>query len=342
MGIIMDISHHQPSNKIDWAKAAKEVDLVIIRVQYGSNLIDREYKKHVANCKKYGIPFGHYAYGMFVSVNDAIVEAKDFINRADNDALFLALDVEGDTVKSCGTKDLAKASQAFIDVLKDVGYKTGFYVSHELYKKYDLDKVKADFLWLPRYGKDNGKPDKKPDYPCCLWQYSQYCKVDWYKGGLDFNLLNGDKSLEWFTGKKKTTPVNKPKKKPESKPVSKPKDEKYTVVKTLNAYINAADAKAKKNAKGKVSAGTYHVFNKANGMINVTPIKGVAGSWINPADNKKSATSTTKAKYHVVGKGEVLSQIAAKYNTSVSAILKLNKNIKDKNLIYPKQKIRVK
>ncbi|MBL5799487.1 GH25 family lysozyme [Heyndrickxia sporothermodurans] len=232
MGIIMDISHHQPSNKIDWAKAAKEVDLVIIRVQYGSNLIDREYKNHVANCKKYGIPFGHYAYGMFVSVNDAIVEAKDFINRADNDALFLALDVEGDTVKSCGTKDLAKASQAFIDVLKDVGYKTGFYVSHELYKKYDLDKVKADFLWLPRYGKDNGKPDKKPDYPCCLWQYSQYCKVDWYKGGLDFNLLNGDKSLEWFTGKKKTTPVNKPKKKTESKPVSKPKDEKYTVVKT--------------------------------------------------------------------------------------------------------------
>ncbi|WP_235999518.1 LysM peptidoglycan-binding domain-containing protein [Heyndrickxia sporothermodurans] len=227
-------------------------------------------------------------------------------------------------------------------VLKDVGYKTGFYVSHELYKKYDLDKVKADFLWLPRYGKDNGKPDKNPDYPCCLWQYSQYCKVDWYKGGLDFNLLNGDKSLEWFTGKKKTTPVNKPKKKTESKPVSKPKDEKYTVVKTLNAYINAADAKARKNVKGTVSAGTYHVFNKANGMINVTPIKGVAGSWINPADNKKSATSTTKAKYHVVGKGEVLSKIAAKYNTSVSAILKLNKNIKDKNLIYANQKIRVK
>lgn len=342
----MDISHHQISSKIDWAKAAKEVDLVIIRVQYGSKLIDREYKKHVANCKKYGIPFGHYAYGMFVSVNDAVVEAKDFMKRADKDALFLALDVEHYTVNSFRNKsnlaDLGKASQAFIDELKKAGHKTGFYVSHELYDMFGLDKVKADFLWLPRYGKDNGKPDKKPDYPCCLWQYSQYCKVSWYNGGLDFNLLNGDKSLEWFTGKKKTTPVNKPEKKTESKQVSKPKDEKYTVVKTINAYINAPDAKARKNVKGKVSAGTYHVFNKANGMINVTPIKGVAGSWINPADNKKSATSTTKAKYHVVGKGEVLSKIAAKYNTSVSAILKLNKNIKDKNLIYANQKIRVK
>ncbi|GIN87856.1 hypothetical protein J6TS2_42420 [Heyndrickxia sporothermodurans] len=67
---------------------------------YGSNLIDREYENHVANCKKYGIPFGHYAYGVFVSVADAIVEAKDFMKRADKEALFLALDVEKDTVAS--------------------------------------------------------------------------------------------------------------------------------------------------------------------------------------------------------------------------------------------------
>ncbi|GIN87576.1 hypothetical protein J6TS2_39620 [Heyndrickxia sporothermodurans] len=160
MGKIMDISHHQKSNEINWAKAAKEVDLCIIRVQYGWTLIDREYKNHVANCKKYGISFGHYAYGMFVSVADAIVEAQDFIDHADKGALFLALDVEGDTVKSCRTKNLSKASQAFIDELKKAGHKTGFYVSHELYKLYGLDKVKADFLWLPRYGKDNGTPEK--------------------------------------------------------------------------------------------------------------------------------------------------------------------------------------
>ncbi|GIN86987.1 hypothetical protein J6TS2_33730 [Heyndrickxia sporothermodurans] len=331
MGKIMDISHHQISSKIDWAKAAKEVDLCIIRVQYGSKLIDREYKNHVANCKKYGIPFGHYAYGMFVSVADAIVEAKDLMDRADNEALFLALDVEGDTVKSCGTKNLSKASQAFIDELKKAGHKTGFYVSHELYKLHGLDKVKADFLWLPRYGKDNGSPDKKPDYPCCLWQYSQYCKASWYGGNLDLNLLNGDKTLEWFIGENKSKPVDKIS--------NKPKDETHKLTKKFNGYSTAVDAKSKKNKKTTVVAGTYYVYNKSNGMINVTKTKGVPGSWINPNETVKV---NSKPTYHIVKKGEVLSKIAEDYKTSVSAIMQLNKNINNKDLIYPKQKIRVK
>lgn len=201
MGKIVDLSHHQPSNKINWSLASKDIDLAIIRVQYGSKDEDTEHKNHVANAKKYGIPFGHYAYGCFVSVNDAIVEANDFLKRADKEAKFLVLDVEKDTVKACGTKNLAQASQAFIDTCKKAGFKVGLYVSHELYKQYGMDKVKADFLWLPRYGSDNGTPQTKPAYPCDLWQYSQKCKVAWYDGFVDLNLLNGSKPLEWFTGK---------------------------------------------------------------------------------------------------------------------------------------------
>ncbi|GIN87857.1 hypothetical protein J6TS2_42430 [Heyndrickxia sporothermodurans] len=83
-------------------------------------------------------------------------------------------------------------------------------MSHELFKLYGLDKVKFDFHWIPRYGKDNGKPDKKPDFHCCLWQYSQSCKVSWYGGYLDLNLLNGDKTLEWFIGENASNPVDKP------------------------------------------------------------------------------------------------------------------------------------
>lgn len=208
MGKIVDLSHHQPSSKINWALASKDIDLAIIRVQYGSKDEDTEHKNHVANAKKYGIPFGHYAYGCFVSVNDAIVEANDFLKRADKDAKFLVLDVEKNTVASCGTKNLAQASQAFIDTCKKAGFKVGLYVSHELYKQYGMNTVKADFLWIPRYGSDNGTPQTKPDYPCDLWQYSQKCKVSWYDGLVDLNLLNGSKPLEWFTGKQVQATAN--------------------------------------------------------------------------------------------------------------------------------------
>lgn len=202
--LIVDISHHQPSNKINWAQAAKEVALAIIRVQYGSRTIDQEYKNHVANCKKYGIPFAHYAYGCFVSVQDAIVEAQDFLNRIDKEAKFLVLDTEDDTVKACG-KDVARASQVFIDTCKKAGYKTGFYVSHHLYTQYGLNNVKADFLWLPRYG-------NQPNFPCDLWQYTDRGRVGWYSGNLDLNKIIGSKSLSWFLGEKEDMRVTPSKK----------------------------------------------------------------------------------------------------------------------------------
>lgn len=56
---------------------------------------------------------------------------------------------------------------------------------------------------------------------------------------------------------------------------------------------------------------------------------------------KKTTTKKTTAKYHTVKKGDNLTYIAKKYGTTVNALVKLNK-IKNANLIYPGQKIRVK
>ncbi len=195
---IVDISHYQPSNKINWEKAAQEVAFMIIRVQHGSRIIDREYKNHVANCKRYGIPFGHYAYAHFVSVNDAKVEANDFLNRIDQDAKFLVVDVEEKTTAT--DAQMVPATQAFIDVCKAAGWKTGLYTGHHFYKPYSMDKVKTDFLWLPRYGSNNGSRQTQPDYPCDIWQYTSVGKVSWYEGDLDLNVLYGNKSIEWFIG----------------------------------------------------------------------------------------------------------------------------------------------
>lgn len=200
MGKILDVSHHNPSSSFNWSQTAKDIDLLIIRVQYGSSTIDHEYKNHVANAKKFNIPFGHYAYGLFVSVADAKKEAQDFLNRMDKSAKFVVLDVEKDTVANCGTTHLAEASQAFIDTCKAAGYKVGFYVSHEMYESYGLNKVKADFLWLPRYGKNDGTPNMKPDYPCDIWQYTENGRVAGYSGNVDLSLLNGSKKLDWFLG----------------------------------------------------------------------------------------------------------------------------------------------
>lgn len=109
----------------------------------------------------------------------------------------------------------------------------------------------------------------------------------------------------------------------------------YVVVSSIPGYVNAADAKSKKNKKATVKAGTYYVFNESQGMVNVTSKKGVPGNWINPSEN-------VNEKYYYVKSGDTVSGIAAKEKTTVANIKKLNPQIKNINLIYPNQKIRVK
>src|SRR5690606_30175023 len=55
-----------------------------------------------------------------------------------------------------------------------------------------------------------------------------------------------------------------------------------------------------------------------------------------------SASLSSKAQYYTVKKGDTLSHIAVRYKTTVSNLVKLNPNIKNPNLIYPGQRIRVK
>lgn len=65
----------------------------------------------------------------------------------------------------------------------------------------------------------------------------------------------------------------------------------------------------------------------------------------NLSENKqeeKINKESNSPKYYIVKKGDTLSKIALKYNTTVDNLLKLNPTIKNKNLIYINQRIRIK
>ncbi|QEL82857.1 N-acetylmuramoyl-L-alanine amidase (plasmid) [Bacillus sp. JAS24-2] len=198
MGYIIDLSKW--NDNIDWDVAAPQLDLAICRVQYGSNKKDTLYDAHVTNLEAKGIRHAAYAYGCYESVNDAIVEAKDFLARVHPNAKFLVLDVEDDTLKAMKDENkLAEASQAFIQTCRKAGWKIGLYVSHHMYDSHGLQNVDADFLWLPRYGTNDGKPQKKPSYSCDIWQYTDNGYINGI-GKVDMNLLQGNKKLDWYVG----------------------------------------------------------------------------------------------------------------------------------------------
>lgn len=199
MGYIIDISHHQDPAKIDYRKLCSQLDMAIIRVQYGSRVIDKHYKTHIAEIKKHNVPFGVYAWVRGISENDMRVEAQDFYNRAkDLNPLFYVLDVEEKSMNN-----MRAGINAYVEKLRELtNKKIGVYIGHHVYKEFNIDTSKFDFVWIPRYGLNDGKiHNQKPDFPCDLWQYTDRGRLDGYSGYLDLNTLTGTKPLEFFTGK---------------------------------------------------------------------------------------------------------------------------------------------
>lgn len=112
-----------------------------------------------------------------------------------------------------------------------------------------------------------------------------------------------------------------------------PADEQYKLDRQVNGYYTALDAKRAINPRTLVKPGTYFVYKKYDGMINVTRKKNTPGSWINP---KESGVI-----HHTIVKGDTLWSLAKKYNTTVGNLRKLNNNIDPLKLTIG-SKIRVK
>lgn len=192
MGNIIDLSHHQAPSSINYDKLAKDTDLVIIRVQYGSNTIDNHYKTHFREFQKRNVPTACYAWVRGVSQNDMRQEAKDFYKRAKAyKPTFWFLDLEEKSMSN-----MRKGAEAFRKKLKKLGTKkVGAYIAHHLYNELNINTKKFDAVWIPRYG-------QKPDYKCDLHQYSESGHLNGYSGNLDLNKIISNRKLKYFTNGK--------------------------------------------------------------------------------------------------------------------------------------------
>jgi GH25 family lysozyme M1 (1,4-beta-N-acetylmuramidase) len=198
MGHIIDISHHQDPKYIDYDKLAAQLDLVIIRTQYGSRTIDKRYKTHHREFAKRNVPRNAYAWVRGISYNDMRIEARDFFNRTiEFDPVVWWLDIEEESMQ-----DMRGGIKAYVEELRKLGCKKiGAYIGHHLYKKFNIDVDDFDAIWIPHYGKNNGQVTSQPSFPCDIHQYTDKGRLEGYSGYLDLNRLMGTKPLEFFTGK---------------------------------------------------------------------------------------------------------------------------------------------
>ncbi|MFM1541364.1 glucosaminidase domain-containing protein [Helcococcus ovis] len=74
-------------------------------------------------------------------------------------------------------------------------------------------------------------------------------------------------------------------------------DNMFVLNKNVKVYYSDYEAKHKLNPRMTFSEGTYYIFSRSRGMINITQYKGVPGGWIDPSEVgsvKKDKTSKVK------------------------------------------------
>lgn len=319
---IIDISHHQVPSAINYDKLAKEVDLVIIRTQYGSKTLDRHYKTHHREFQKRGIPTAAYAWIRGVSVADMEKEATDFYNRTKEfTPTFWFADVEEKSMN-----DMRKGTSAFLKKLRALGAKkVGIYIANHLYKPFNLNLSEADAVWIPHYGKNNGKPSSKPNFACDIHQYTDCGRLNGYNGNLDLNQIISDKSLFFFTDGA-ATKQKESKKSSSTKTSNKITGSTYKVKSGDNLSTIASRAGT-----------TVKALQNLNGISNPDLIK--VGQTLKLKGSAKKSTSTN-AKSYTIKSGDTLSDIASKHGTTTKKLQDLN-GISNPNKIYAGQKIKV-
>lgn len=193
-GAIIDISKWQ--GNIDFKKLKPYVGLVIARASCGSDK-DVKFDEYAQAMIDNRIPFAVYCYSYAGDEAKARDEAKKLVSYSEKyDPLFFIMDAEEEKITTAAIK-------AFADELrKNTCERIGCYVAHNRYTTYKYDTLQSlfDITWIPRYGKNDGtlSGSTKPSYPCDLWQYTSTGKIAGISGNVDMNVINGQKTLEWF------------------------------------------------------------------------------------------------------------------------------------------------
>lgn len=302
----IDVSSYQ--GKIDWNQVkTNRIEFAILKIIRKDLSEDKQFRNNWNGCQAVQIPIqGVYNYSYATSVEKAITDAQKVVSILGGNKTMVWLDVEDKCLEGLKSK-LIDIINAYGNVIVNAGLKFGVYTGQYFYNTYIKPYGGVNYpLWIARYGKNNGNKDEKyrPQINNMMgWQYTSKGSVKGISGSVDMNV--------WFTG---ATDAVQSDKTENTTPVRKTVDEIAQEV--LDGIWGNGD-----DRKKTITTAGYN-YDAVQKKVN---------------EICKSKVKTT----HTVVKGDTLSLIAKQYDTSVSALIQLNK-IDNPNKIYVGQQIRVK
>lgn len=194
-----DISKYQ--DYVDFVKLKKAgIDFVMIRVGargYGSGqlVMDEYFTDNIKRATDAGLDVGVYFFSQAITAEEAVEEANMVLESIKDYKITypVAYDmehIENDTARidNLTKTDKTTIALAFLDTIKNAGYKTIIYGNKEwLIKQLDMSKLTAYDVWL-------SQEEDVPDYPYqfTMWQYTSRASIDGIAGyaNLDISFID--------------------------------------------------------------------------------------------------------------------------------------------------------
>lgn len=311
----IDVSKWQGA--IDFQKVKNSgIEFVIIRAGYGTSGKDAYFESNYKKAKAAGLHVGAYWYSYANGFNEASAEVDAFLQALSGKQFDypVYLDMEEKSQLNAGQDFCSGLIKTFCSRLEAAGYFAGFYTSSSYARSVVTEEVRKRYsFWCAEWANSCSLAGS-----CGIWQYSSKGTVPGIHGQVDLDyayqdfpsiIVNGG-----FNGYQTSQKAAKPK-----------------IVQKMTVEVAAR----------KVIAGEFGNGDQRRKAIEALGLDYQAVQKRVNEILSSSAPKQTKVYYSVLS-GDTLSGIAATHGLTLAALLKLNPCIKNPNIIYPCQKIRVK
>jgi GH25 family lysozyme M1 (1,4-beta-N-acetylmuramidase) len=188
----IDVSKH--NGTIDWAKVKQSgIEFAIIRCGYGKNYSQQDDDKwayNVAQCEKYGIPYGVYLYSYATttdSIDSEVQHALRLLN-GHHPTLPVYIDIEENEQFALGADTLSSFAKRFCDQISSAGYKAGLYTSSLKWETYfgGFASLPNYYHWVAQWANDCTYAQRFE-----AWQYSSHGAVNGVPTRVDLDIWYG-------------------------------------------------------------------------------------------------------------------------------------------------------
>lgn len=312
----IDVSSWQQN--IDFAAVRNAgIEIVYMKSSEGSSYIDSYFETNYRNAKANGLKVGFYHYVTARTTEQARAQATFFAKVISGKEPDCKLAMDFENFGNLSTTEVNEISRVFLETLENLTNKEVLIYSNAYSARTIFSSSLSNYpLWVANYGVsepgDNGKWSTWVG-----WQYTDTGKISGISGYVDRDYFTDGVLLS------NTTPIPEP----ETSNNNNSIENNIYTVKSGDTLSEIA-----------LEYGTTvsNILSLNPSITNPNLIYPGQNIIINTSNSNESVTNTT----YTVKRGDTLSEIALKYNTTVSNLANLN-NISNPNLIYPGQVITI-